>query len=97
AERGDVETDLARVAEEAVPVERLLMLEEHVVVFPEPSEPPRALGGGRRQAGVGMQLLLHARVAPAVERKVTKDQLDVGTRANELAQGTERLAARRTL
>ena len=96
-ERGDVEPDVARVAKEAVAVERLLMLEEHVVVFPEAPEPAGALGGGRRQARVRVQLHLHARIAPAVERKVAEDELHVGARPDELAQVAERVAAGGTL
>ena len=56
AERRDVEADVARVAEQAVAVERLLILEQQVVVLPEASELARALRGGRRQAGVGVEL-----------------------------------------
>src|SRR5262245_10591296 len=42
AERGDLDADVPRVAEQAVAVERLLMLEELIVILPEPSLFPRA-------------------------------------------------------
>src|SRR5262249_53580775 len=61
-ELGDVEVEVARIAEQAVAVERLLMLEEQVVVLPEPALPSGALRGRRGQAGVGMELLLHLAV-----------------------------------
>src|SRR5262249_27726323 len=77
AELRDVEAEVARVAEEAVAVEGLLMLEEQVVVLPESILLTGALRGGRGLAGVGMKLLLHLAIAAAVEREVAEDQLHV--------------------
>src|SRR5262249_60775927 len=96
-ELGDVEVEVARIAEQAVAVERFLMLEEQVVVLPEPALPSGALRGRRGQAGVGMELLLHLAVAAAVERKVSEHELHVRARAQEAAQVAEGVAARRPL
>src|SRR5262249_61693440 len=86
---GEVEVEVARIAEQAVAVERLLMLEEQVVVLPEPALPSGALRGRRGLAGVGMELLLHLAVTPAVERKVTEHELHVPPPAHQAAHAAQ--------
>src|SRR4030095_5224410 len=92
-EGGDVELQLARIAEQAVAVERLLVLEQLVVVLPEPAEASGTLCRRGRAAGVGMELLLQPVVARAVERVVAEDELHVRSRADQLAQVAERVPA----
>src|SRR5262249_51719277 len=93
AEGGDVETEIAPGAEQTVAVEGLLILEEHVVVLPETPLASCALRGGGGQTRVGMELLLHAVVAAAVEGKVPEDQLHVRPGAHEVAEIAEGVAA----
>src|SRR2546427_8353663 len=85
-ERGQVEPELARVAEEALPLEVLVVLEEDVVVLPEPLLPGGALRRARGEAGGGMERPLHVAVAARVEREVPEDQAHVGARAHQLVQ-----------
>src|SRR5207244_8791930 len=58
-ERGQVEPELARVAEEALPLEVLAVLEEDVVVLPEPLLPAGALRRARGQARGRLERPLH--------------------------------------
>src|SRR5207249_11239361 len=77
-ERLHVEPELARVAEEALALEVLVVLEEDVVVLPEPSLPARALGRAGRQAGVGVGRARDVAVAARIERVVPEDEAHVG-------------------
>src|SRR3989449_7101018 len=96
-ERGQVEPELARVAEEALPLEVLAILEEDVVVLPEPLLPGGALRRARGEAGGGMERPLHVAGAARVEREVPADQAHVGARAHPRRQVAERLHAERAL
>src|ERR671930_335428 len=96
-ERAQIEPELARVAEQALALEVLVVLEEDVVVFPEPLLPAGALRRARREAGGGMERALHVGVAARVEREVAEDQAHVAARAHQLVQVAEGLHAERTL
>src|SRR5919197_947617 len=96
-ERAQIEPELARVAEQALALEVLVVLEEDVVVLPEPLLPAGALRRARREAGGGMERALHVGVAARVEREVAEDQAHVAARAHQLVQVAEGLHAERTL
>src|SRR5439155_19167633 len=97
AKRREVEAEVPRVAEQALALEVLVILEQHVVVLPEPPLVARALRRDRRETGVRVQWNGQARVAARVERIVPEHEADVGARAEELAELRKRLGAVRAL
>src|SRR3989442_2682954 len=86
SERLHVEPELARVAEEALALEVLVVLEEDVVVLPEPSLPARALGRAGRQAGVGVGRARDLAVAARVALVLPEDEADVEPVAQHVTQ-----------
>src|SRR2546428_6308431 len=92
-ERGQVEPELARVAQEALPLEVLVVLEEDVVVLPEPLLPAGALRRARGEAGGGMERRLHVAVTARVEREGPEDQGHARAPAPPLVQVAEGLPA----
>src|SRR5579885_2964917 len=96
AERWNVQRKVARVAEEAVAIERALVLEERVVVLPEAVLLAGALRRKRRTAGIRMRgAILQRRVARGVERKVAEDEAHVVARAQQVLEIPEGLGAGR--
>src|SRR2546430_14206534 len=73
AKRRELEAELTRVAKETFALEMLVVLEEHVVVLPEPSLLAGAFGGDRRETRVRMQRTGERRVAARVEGVVAGD------------------------
>src|SRR6184192_448609 len=90
AKRRELEAELTRVAKETFALEMLVVLEEHVVVLPEPSLLAGAFGGDRREARVRMQRTGERRVAARVEGVVAEDEADIRARPDEFLQVGER-------
>src|SRR3989441_6388834 len=85
-ERGQIEPELARVAEEALPLEVLVVLEEDVVVLPEPLLPGGALRRARGEAGGGMERPLHVAVSARGAAERPEGQAHGGPRTPQPAQ-----------
>src|SRR5881394_2578436 len=81
----------ARVAEEALALEVLVVLDQDVVVLPEAVLPSRTLRRARGEAGVGMERRLHVAVAAGVEREVPEHEAHVAPAAHHVVQVAERL------
>src|SRR5438552_9605406 len=96
-ESRDVEVELARVAEEALALEVIVILEEEVVVLPEPILLRGALCGDGGEASVGVNRARDVTVAARVEGEVAEDEADVGVIAKEIPQIPESPYAVRTL
>src|SRR5262249_27246725 len=97
AEGRDVEVEVPRVAEEAVALQGLVILEQEVVVLPESILLRGALRRDRGKTGIGMHRAGYVAVAARIEREVAEHEADVRVVVDEIPQIPERPHAIRTL